>query len=348
MASNLKIIYISEAINSPFDEGIKNYVFSLYKELQKKIGVVGITKLENQVDNMEIYRVRLNKFFLNKDLKSIITNNYPDAILYVPASSATFNSLLRAKILKLYCRKAKVAVLAVQHREYSLLFKELITYLRPDMLFLLSSRDQNFFQNKEFNVEIINPAISLDKFHKIPIDRKRELRNKYNIPKNRIVVLHVGHIKTKRNLDCFTQIQKIPGYQVILVGSTTTKQDNILKANLIKNGIIVIDKYVAEIEEIYQLSDIYVFSVVKSDAAIDMPLSVLEAMACNLMVITTKFGGLVDYFKEDSSFKYYEHSDELFEKIKNIKLHDIKNDKKVAYFSWAKLADNVIDILNNE
>jgi len=65
-----------------------------------------------------------------------------------------------------------------------------------------------------------------------------------------------------------------------------------------KYGFRIIDEYVPNIEEIYNLADCYVFPTFKRHNCIDMPLSVMEAMACNIPVISTKFGGLPKIFKE--------------------------------------------------
>ena len=51
--------------------------------------------------------------------------------------------------------------------------------------------------------------------------------------------------------------------------------------------------YIPEVEDIYRLSDLYLFLAESDTAAIEVPLSVLEAMACNLPVICTPFGGLL-------------------------------------------------------
>jgi len=57
------------------------------------------------------------------------------------------------------------------------------------------------------------------------------------------------------------------------------------------------DRYIKKIEEIYQLSDCYIFPITFEGGGISILLSVLEAMACNLPVVTTKFGGLPAIFK---------------------------------------------------
>ena len=46
------------------------------------------------------------------------------------------------------------------------------------------------------------------------------------------------------------------------------------------------------IERVYQLCDAYLFPVMSSLDAMEMPLSVLEAAACDLPIIATRFGAL--------------------------------------------------------
>jgi glycosyltransferase involved in cell wall biosynthesis len=55
-------------------------------------------------------------------------------------------------------------------------------------------------------------------------------------------------------------------------------------------------KHFSNIEDIYRLSDCYVFPTIDKKACIETPLSVLEAMACNLPIITTRFGSIPRLF----------------------------------------------------
>ena len=72
-----------------------------------------------------------------------------------------------------------------------------------------------------------------------------------------------------------------------------------------KEGIIVYDHFIESIEEIYQLSDTYVFPVVDENASIGMPLSILEARACGIPVVSTDYGSVNYFFGDDfGAIKY--------------------------------------------
>ncbi len=337
-----KIFFISEALSAPFDEGIKNIAFSLYRQLDMKRDVLTVTNAENNTDNLKISKIKLNKLFLSNKLRKVIRNYSPDVILYLPEASATFNSFLRAKVLKLMNRSSKVVMLAVQHREYSFVQQNIIAnFLKPDLLLLPGKSDKDFFLKMGLNVKVLPPAVDNAKFYPATGKEKEKIRAEYNIPPDKKVVLHVGHIRESRNIECFIDVQKIENVQAVIVGSTSTPQDGYLKDKLIGAGVRVIDEFIPDISKIYKMSDIYVFPVVKNTAAIDMPLSVLEALACNLFIITTRFGGLVDYFKEDYGFRYFSTTEELIALIRGDRA-DFHNSKKIENFTWDRFTNEII------
>ena len=85
-----------------------------------------------------------------------------------------------------------------------------------------------------------------------------------------------------------------------------------MSRDLLDRGAIVLDSFLPDIEEIYRAADLFLFPVEQDRAAIGMPLSVLEAMACNLPVVTTPFGGLVRCF-EGVSGVYFARTHQEFQ-----------------------------------
>jgi glycosyltransferase involved in cell wall biosynthesis len=341
-----KLLFITEALFLPFDEGLKNIAFSLYSYLDKRGETLTVTKEGNDTGGLKVKKVNMNKFFLGHDLKKLIQGFAPDVIIYLPDASITFNSFIRAKVLKNMSGQSKVVVLGVKQRGYSWIQKVLIKNLFiPDLVLLLSKFDSPFFRKGSFRADVLPPAVDNIRFRQANEQEKKELRNKYNIPIDFSVVLHVGHIRATRNTESLIEVQNIENTQVVIVDSTSTPTDRYLKEKLQRKGIRIIDEYLPDISQIYRMSDIYVFPVLNRIAAVDMPLSVLEAMSCNLPVIATRFGGLPVNFGEDAGFRYFSTIEELVELVKAFKSRDnaeIHNTVKVKDFTWDKFADKIL------
>jgi glycosyltransferase involved in cell wall biosynthesis len=339
----MKMLFISEALSAPFDEGVKKIAYSLYKQFRKRRNILCVTKLCNNTNDLNIVKIKLNKFFMNRGLRSLIKDYVPDIILYYPSSSCTFYSFIRAKILKLMSNNAKIVMMGIQHKRHSFFQKIIMKrMLKPDLIVLLGRSDEEFFREIGIDVKILPPAVDIEEFSPVSKKEKKMIRAKFNIPDNRIVVLHVGHIKTGRNIECLIEVQKLDNIQVVIVGSTSIVVEDDLKDKLERAGILIIDDFVKDISKIYKMSDIYVFPVLDNDEAIEMPLSVLEAMACNLPVVTTRFGGLVDNFEDDEGFRYFNTTKELIELIDNINKTIIRNREKIKHLTWDRFVNRII------
>lgn len=345
MNGTKRVLFITEILSRPFDEGMKNVAFSLHKNLKNKTTLLAITRDGNDIDGLDnIKCLELNRLFLSKGLIHTIKDYLPHIILYMPETSITFNSFIRARILRSVSKASRILLFATIRRGYTHIQRFLIQrFLRPDMVFLFGG-----FRDWVFNgikTHILPPAIDIERFSIPTREEKLSLRKRYNLPLDKQIVLHVGHVRPTRNVSLLTRLQGFNDIQVLIVDSTSTPQYTGLIKDLKCKGIIILSEYLPDISEIYKLSDLYIFPVRDEIASINLPLSILEAMACGLPVVTTRFGGIEGYFKEDDVFRYLDTDEGLLKLVDEVKMDGRANREKVRDFTWERVVDEMLSIL---
>lgn len=345
-----KLCIIFDRLSPPFDEGIKNIMYNLAINFPKN----SVNFLSNSIffDNLNISQIQFNKLFLNKTLYSFLKKNDFTLILYVPSSSLTFMSFLRAKVLKIMSPKSFILIMGLQNRECKFL-KPIFHLLKPDGMIVLSQTMQEEFSFLNVPIEIFYPGVDFKRFCPVNNNKKIFLRKKYGFPHKAPIFLHVGHLKKTRNIKLILKLAENKDYYFCLVLSSTTKKerDKELWRELIKRrNIFIIDQSLTNIEEIYQLTDCYIFPVQTRIGATEVPLSVLEAMAVNLPVITTPYGALPEMFSHNpqKGFYFAQTAEDFSRYLQEISQRsDFSTREMVKDFSWEKRVEDLYQKLIN-
>ncbi len=112
-------------------------------------------------------------------------------------------------------------------------------------------------------------------------------------PPDRPVLLHVGHIRPNRGLELLVETKRRLGDEAVLVvlGSPTFPPDLGILEALKSVGAHVQVGFAPDLARAYGAADLYLFPASDAEGgAIDLPLSVLEALAVGVPVLTTPFG----------------------------------------------------------
>ena len=289
------MIILTDCLTEKVDEGALKVANSLTKRIKEKYSNTKIVSYGKRKSKLSDVHLSLNKFFLNKSLIKMI-NDENDELLYIPFSSNTKASIIRTFVLSLFTKKNLKVLFVLKHPMNS--FFAYLLKVSKSKIYVLSKESQEYFESFGINnVNYIKTGVDVHKFIPVSNEEKRTLRDKYQIDQNEKIILHVGHLHQGRNIETLMLFKELA--KPVLVVSSVSKQDDLLRKKIENNGIKTIDYYIPNIEELYQLSDIYFFPVMEIENCIDVPLSVLEAAACNLPIVTTQYGELKSFVNED-------------------------------------------------
>jgi glycosyltransferase involved in cell wall biosynthesis len=172
--------------------------------------------------------------------------------------------------------------------------------------------------------DVLRNCVDTERFkNNINQDKKNALKNEYGIKPNEKVVLFSGRLTPEKGIKelllAFKNIST-KNVKLVIVGGyffasdTTSPFENELKiiADEIKNHVIFTGFIPYEkMQHFYAVADIAVLPSLCNDAA---PLTVIEAMASGLPLITTNSGGIPEYADEQCAI-ILENKEGLIDKL---------------------------------
>ena len=281
--SSGKVAVISDALELPDDEGKRRFA----RALVAHAAATGAAVFPITADASLAKRKLLLDIAFIKDVR----RSGARTLIYVPYASASSGAIIRAAVLRRLTGIPTVLV-ALWANPRTRAGDLLVRMLRPDRVLTPSQKLLADLTCLGVRTSLVPMGVDTRRFRPVGIDERRRLREAYKVPTHRPVILHVGHLQRYRNLEWMVQLSNVCNATSIVVGGTASGADPKVVEALCAGKLRVIHEYLPRIEQIYQLADVYCFPVLSERGAIGMPLSVLEAMACNLAVVTTAFGSL--------------------------------------------------------
>lgn len=269
----------------------------------------------------------------------------------------TIRSLLLLKGLQVYLNRCKIVISATRPY-FSRFSRWAIPFLKPDLILTQSEKFERFFNTKGCLVTFLPNGVNCDQFSPFNGQEKPSIRKNLGLPEDKKIILHVGHIKENRQLHIFQKIQELDAVQVVIVGGTAQKTDEKIKTELESSGVMVFHRYFEDVSIMYKSADMYIFPIQDSGndlpnaynqvGAIDLPLSVLETMSCNLPVITTRFGVLPRLFDPGNGLFYAEDENEIMDLVQSIPNNVFCHTReKVLPYDWGKITSCIESAYQN-
>jgi len=330
ISPHLRICLIGD-LSEPTDEGMKKVAHKFALTLSRN----------HEVLPLHVKSVFLPGFWLR------LREFRPEIIFYVGGPSLI--SFIIARAACIYCaltvgKRPKVVIFAL-HPLLPFVLEHASTLIQPDLILVQSYHSEKRFRKLRLRTRFLPVGVDTGEFTPVPLFEKTRLRQKYGISQNEFVVLHVGSVRKNRGLEILIRVQKNEGNRVLVIGSTSMPMDNSVRLELIASGCLVWRRHFKEIEELYQLADLYVFPVVDKLGSVELPLSVIEAMACNLPVVLTKFGALPRILEEKEGLVFVNEIDDVPTRIEQIKNEDliIRTREKITPYSWENVTQSLIE-----
>jgi glycosyltransferase involved in cell wall biosynthesis len=288
------------------DEGMANVSYYLYNNLK--------SVYDAQYLLLDLTQIRTWKFW-----KSLFTFR-PDILHYIPGP--TLQGMFFAKTLQILTRSK--LIISATKPDLPTFFRKVAWLIRPDIVIVQSAKSENQFENVKYKTKFIPNGVDTTRFVPVDLLRKRELREHFGIGKDDFVMLHVGPVRTGRNQKALLNLKD--GVILLVVSLTNPSEMQVYEKILKEKGdnVIIWKKYFPDIQNIYALADVYLFPVFEELNSIDIPLSVLEAMSCNLPIIASRFGGLERIVKEGDGLFFMENENEIENIITQLKKSKIE------------------------
>jgi glycosyltransferase involved in cell wall biosynthesis len=327
----MRIVLASEELTNRPREGTLVFLMHLCRFLHREADLTAV-HARGEIDaDLRSFRVLSSKLLLTKNLLRILGRERFDLCIYVPISGLTAFGLARASILRALAKAPTIAI-GLQDRPVTGLHRIMSFAYRPDLVLSPAVRLRERLEGIGFDTDFIMPGFDDRSFKPASPEEKARLRTKLDLPRDRYVVLHVGHIKENRNLEVFLRYRDwgpdiLP---VIKAGEIDPSWAHRLRMA----GLVVIDEYFPDMHKLYQAADCYLFPVSNPMGAVEFPLSVIEACACNLPVVTTRFGALPEIIHEGNGFHYYDRVSEIAERISDVRQSKPATAAKVRDYSW--------------
>jgi glycosyltransferase involved in cell wall biosynthesis len=356
------ILFYTRPIVPPWDEASKNLAFDIASNLSNKFqaNLLGTKKdpfnkrIVTRKSNLKIEEIyssaSLNFLGKMKLLKRLYRFKLKVDLIHFLFTPRSLTSLLIRARLK-FSKVKTIQTVATLDKKLYQKPKKLKKILSADWIVVQSKNTLNKLKKAGFeNVELIYPGIDLKKYK--PASKDKKLMKDLKIKVGDFVVLYTGEYTRLKAIDDILEALKIlnqsssnKNIKLILACRIKNKQDAKKKKQVIKwlekeklkSQVVFLDTF-SEMNKLYNVSDLNIFPAREMAGKFDIPLTLVESMACKKPVIVSKLKNLKELVGKNSYglVVKLKKPQDLAEKIELL-----KKDKKL----YNKLASNAFDFV---
>lgn len=315
-----KVLLITRPISPPWDEASKNFAYFIAKNIQNveinlmsKAGETLSELPQNTVQHGVYTTSEIAQFNLEQKLRSLFFQFHSRGkydINHYFFTPTTLNSFLIKNFLT--SKKNKTIQTVATLREDIWTDQDLKKLLYADLIITYSDYAKNKLANLGFkNVTRIYPGIDLKKFQFQ--EKDGETLEHFGISPDETVITYPGEYArlgaTDNIVDSLPSIfEQIPNAKFVFANRVKNENDARKKEEVITklkelgilNKVVFTDTF-ADMPKVYNMSDIIIFPVADMKGKFDVPLAVIEAMACEKPVVISNLPVLREFATPDNS-----------------------------------------------
>lgn len=364
--SKKKILFFTRPIVPPWDEASKNLAFDIVTNLPKNNFETQILTPKKSSFNQELVKkfpyIQPEEIFRSANLnfcgkmsliKRLFRFNLKTDLIHFLFTPRPLTSWLFRMRLKFSKAKTLQTIATLSKKSFQNP-KKLKKILFADLIIVQSKNTFEKLKKQGLkNIKLIYPGINLKKYQ--PKSKNQALLKKLKLQKNDFVVLYTGEYTRLKAIDDILEALKIlsknysdtANLKFIIACRIKSNADEkkkktvveMLKKEKLLNKVVFLDTF-KEMDQLYNISDINIFPVREMAGKFDIPLTLVESMACEKPIIVSKLKNLKELVGKNNYG--------LTCKTKNPqdlaqKIYLLKTDKKL----YNKLASNALEFIKN-
>jgi glycosyltransferase involved in cell wall biosynthesis len=314
-----KILLVTRPIGPPWDEASKNFAFALSKNIREfEITLLTAKTIENLPSNVmqaSIYSSAQFNFSQKIKLINYLRQNVSNYdILHFLFTPTKINSWIIKKILK--NKKVKTIQTIATLREDLYSNQDINKILFTDQIVTYSLYAKEKIESLGFNnVTQIYPGINLDQYS--PAPKNLALMSQLGLKDDDFIVTFPGEFTRLGVIDELVKMVvknsdeiRMKKIKMIFACRVKNKNDFIKKEKIKEelnemniSDLVILPDTFRSMEKVFQASDIVLFSVNDMKGKFDVPLTVIEAMACGKPVIVSDLAILNEFANERNSVR---------------------------------------------
>ena len=313
------IIHVLGTVNGVVNEGMRNVATHLAKSFEKQ----GHTVLNSALKQFPA--------IIRHSLKSDVT------IIFARANKLVY---WLTRMVTMLCKN--VWIVCVQKPEQSFQIVNTNHPLKCNYLTLIDADVADITLAKGKVKRKIGVGIKEEKFAPVSPEKSRQLKLKYGFDPEKLLVIHVGHCSTGRGLEDFVQLTNVER----LVIASGMFEDAAIVQKLEQSGVKIHKGFLENVEEIYQMADVYLFPTKSAEFVISIPLSVIEALSAGTPVIGYRsFSNLMEIECDPRGITYVDDSSEINQILTEVAKQKRKKSFLTNVRTWDSIATDVLHLV---